>query len=341
MSTLIRPAHFTAVVQGKVKLLRYLARTKNLELGKVVHAHLIVSNQTSEDNILETNALIDLYSKCAALGSARQVFDKMHKRNVASWSSLMSGLSQNGFSFEALGLFKSMVSEDYESCKPNEYIFTTVLSSCSNVGHLQLGKQCHGYVLKSGLLFYQYVKNALVSLYSMVSDMVAAMEVLNSVPGFDSCTCNLILNGLMENNHLHEASYFLKKMLSEQIVWGKETYIAIFGLCARLQDSHLGQQVHNKIIKNDIEFDVFITSAIINMYGKCKEISNARKVFNMFKDQNVVTWTAILNAYSHHGSFEESLKLFLDMQNDEIAPNESTFSVLLNACGELSSIGYG
>ncbi|KAI3788171.1 hypothetical protein L2E82_00884 [Cichorium intybus] len=40
--------------------------------------------------------------------------------------------------------------------------------------------------------------------------------------------------------------------------------LAIFGLYARLQDSYLGQQVHNKIIKSDIDFDVFIIITVSN-----------------------------------------------------------------------------
>ncbi|KAI3782562.1 hypothetical protein L2E82_12613 [Cichorium intybus] len=40
--------------------------------------------------------------------------------------------------------------------------------------------------------------------------------------------------------------------------------LAIFGLYACLQDSYLGQQVHNKIIKSDIDFDVFIINTVSN-----------------------------------------------------------------------------
>ncbi|KAI3747572.1 hypothetical protein L6452_10071 [Arctium lappa] len=341
MSVLTQPRHVSVLVQDTVKLLRYLAQTKNLKLGKVIHARLIVSDQVYGDNVHETNSLVNLYSKCVELESAHHVFDKMNIRNVASWSALMAGLFQKGFAFEVLRLFKSMVSEDDDLCQPNEYIFATVLSSCSNVGYLLLGRQCHGYVLKSGLVFHQYVKNALVRLYSMLSDVVGAMEVLVSVPGSDTCTYNLILTGLVENGYLDEASNILRRMLAEHVMWNKATYISVFGLCARLKDLSLGHQVHNQLLMSDVEFDVFVCSAIINMYGKCKQISCARKVFDRLETRNVVAWTAMLAAYSLHGSFEESLKVFLDMQREDIVPNESTFSVLLNASAGLSSLGYG
>ncbi|KAI3813222.1 hypothetical protein L1987_17941 [Smallanthus sonchifolius] len=243
--------------------------------------------------------------------------------------------------FEVLRLFKSMVLNDFDVCQPNEYIFATVLSSCSNVGYLSSGRQCHGYVLKSGLVFHQYVKNALVRLYSMLSDVVGAMEVLVSVPGSDMCTYNLILSGLVENSYLNEASNVLRRMCAEHLVWNKATYICSFGLCARLKHLSLGSQIHNRLLKSDVDFDVFVCSAVIDMYGKCKDISSARKVFERSQDRNVVSWTAMLSAYSQHGLLEESLKLFCNMQCEEIAPNESTFSVLLNTSARLSSLGYG
>ncbi|KAK1438897.1 hypothetical protein QVD17_04709 [Tagetes erecta] len=326
------------IFHDTIKLLQYLTGTKNLHLGKALHARLIVSNQYY---VLETNSLINLYSKCSELEHARQVFDKMPERNVVSWSVLLAGYFQKRMDFQVLRLFKSMVLQDFDLCKPNEYIFATVISSCSNVGYLSSGRQCHAYVLKSGFVFYQYVKNALVRLYSLLSDVVGAMEVLVSVPGSDTCTYNLILSGLVENNCLLEASNVLKRMSAEHLVWNKATYICSFGLCARLKHLILGLQIHNQLLKSDVEFDVFVCSAVIDMYGKCKDISSARKVFDRSQDGNVVSWTAMLSAYSQHGFFEESLKLFSDMQCEEVTPNESTFSVLLNASAGLSSIGYG
>ncbi|KAL8200677.1 hypothetical protein R6Q57_012016 [Mikania cordata] len=324
-----------------VKLLQCLARAKKLVLGKVVHARLIVSNQYFGDHVLEINSLINLYSKCAELEYARQVFVKMHKRNVVSWSALLAGLFHNRMDFEVLRLFRSMVLQEFDVCQPNEYIFATVLSSCSNIGYLSSGRQCHGHVLKSGLMFHQYVKNALVRLYSMLSDIVGAMEILVSVPGSDTCTYNLLLSGLVENNYLNEASNILRRMCAEHLMWNRATYICSFGLCARLEHLILGHQIHNQLLKSDVDFDVFVCSAIIDMYGKCRDVSSARKVFDRSQDRNVVSWTAMLSAYSQHGFFEESLKLFCDMQFEGIAPNESTFLVLLNSSAGLLSLGYG
>ncbi|XP_052625680.1 pentatricopeptide repeat-containing protein At5g39680-like [Lactuca sativa] len=233
-----------------------------------------------------------------------------------------------------------MVSDHDESCPPNDYISGLVLSSCLNVRFFLLGRQCHGYLLKSGLVFNQYVKTALVRLYSLLSDVIGAMEILlycNPGLQLDTCSYNLILIGLVEKGCLDEALIMLRRMLAEEdMVWNKATYIGVFGLCALLKDLNLGMQVHNKLLKSyHFEPDESVCSTMMSMYVKCGEILSARKVFDI--RNNVVIWTAMLAAYLEHGSFEESFKLFAVMRHKDVVPNESTFSVVLTVSAELFS----
>ncbi|KAI8533993.1 hypothetical protein RHMOL_Rhmol10G0054400 [Rhododendron molle] len=270
---------------------------------------------------------------------ARQLFDEMRERNVVSWGALMAGYLQNGFPLEVVNLFRSMTLVDC-FC-PNEYILATVLSSCADCGLSVEGRQCHGYALKYGLVFHQYVKNALLYMYAMCSDVEAALGVLNSVPGADGFTYNSILKALVGNGYLSEALEVFGRMVKECVKWDSFTYVSLFGLCAALRDLKLGLQVHNRILKANIEVDEFIGSAVIDMYGKCGEISNARNVFDGMQTRNVVSWTAMLAAYFQDRCFEEVLKLFPYMEHEGVMPNEFTFAVLLNSCASLSALGHG
>ncbi|KAL0461620.1 UNVERIFIED_CONTAM: Pentatricopeptide repeat-containing protein [Sesamum latifolium] len=248
------------------KLLKASSGAKNIKFGKSIHAHLVVSNQISRDRVIERNSLINAYSKCGDIASARLLFDRMPKKNVVSWGSIMAGYLQHGCASEVIELCRCMVKVD-KLC-PNKYILATVLASCSNCGLLNQGQQCHGYALKSGLIFHQYVKNALVYMYSMLSDVKEAMRDLN-----------------------------------------------------------LGRQVHSRILKTGVDCDLFVGSATVDMYGKCGEISSMRRVFDGLHTKSEVTWTAVLTAYSHNECFEEALKLFLEMDLQNVVPNEYTFAV--------------
>ncbi|KAL5582267.1 hypothetical protein UlMin_014709 [Ulmus minor] len=325
-----------ALVENPVRLLKVAADTKNLKIGKKIHAHFVVMGSKE---LVQTNSLINLYGKCNQISVARQLFDNMRIRNVVSWGALMAGCLHNGLAWEVFGLFKSMVSFEY-FC-PNEFIMTTAISSCSDSGRVCEGKQCHGFVLKSGLMFHQHVKNVLVHMYSMFADVGGALCVFNTLPGYDIFSYNSILSGLLEHGHMEEAVEVLRMMVGKRMEWDSVTYVTIFGLCANLKILRLGLQVHSRILKSDIKFDAYVSSAIIDMYGKCAKLSIAVKFFHGLQIRNVVIWTTIMAAYFQNGFFEEALNLLSKMKLEGVCPNEYTFAVLLNSSASLSALRHG
>ncbi|KDP33014.1 hypothetical protein JCGZ_13045 [Jatropha curcas] len=332
-----RPNH-SPPTSSPIKLLKLSADTKNLKFGEIIHAHLIITNQTTQNNAIEVNSLINFYAKCNEVSIARKLFDNMLQRNVVSWSALMTGYLRNGFSLEVIRLLKDMILDDNVS--PNEYIFAIALASCSDSGRVKEGQQCHSYVLKSGLVFHQYVRNALLHMYSKSYTVKETMRVWNLVPGNDVFGYNSVLSGFLENGYLKEGLDVLSWMVKENVKWNSVTYVNVFGLCACLKDLRLGLQVHGKMLVSDAECDAYVSSTIINMYGKCGEAVNARKVFDELQSLNVVLWTTIIAAYFQNRCFEEALNLFPRMKLVS-TPNEFTFAVLLNASAGLSALRHG
>lgn len=251
----------------------------------------------------------------------------------------MVGHLHKGDHLEVLRLFKKMFS--LENGCPNEYIVTTVLSCCSDSGRVQEGKQCHGYLLKCGLVYHQYVKSALVHMYSRCFHVELAMQVLDTVPGHDVFSYNSVLNALVESGHCGEAIEVLGRLLDECVVWDNVTYVSAMGLCAQIRDLQLGSGIHAQLLKGGLMFDVFVSSTLIDMYGKCGKVLNAREVFNDLQKKNVVVWTALMTAYLQNGYFEETLNLFTCMDREDSLPNEYTFAVMLNACAGMATLRPG
>ncbi|CAM8906084.1 unnamed protein product [Rhodiola kirilowii] len=322
-----------------VKLLKRFTNAQNFNLGTAAHAQLIVTSRATDQDVTPNNSLIQLYAKCGRIVFARKVFDGMFVRNIVSWSTIMSAYVQLGCIYEVFELFKEMVNVD--SLRPNEFVLATMLSCVSKKRSSREGKQCHGFVLKSGLVFYQYVKNALVHMYSRSEDMGEALEVLGAVPGLDVVAYNSVINGLLKNGYLTEALKAFVWMVGEKVVWDSVTYVTVFSLCSHLKDLRLGSQVHGQLSKVNVQINVFLTTAMIDMYGKCNDITSARQVFADLHTRSVFSWTSMIDAYFQKRCFEESLNLLIDMLAEEILPNEYTFAVLLNSCASLSSIGHG
>lgn len=49
-----------------------------------------------------------MYAKCGSIEEARQVFEKMHKRNVVTRTSIVVGYAAPGFGKEPLQLFEQL-----------------------------------------------------------------------------------------------------------------------------------------------------------------------------------------------------------------------------------------
>ncbi|KAI4381559.1 hypothetical protein MLD38_007620 [Melastoma candidum] len=271
--------------------------------------------------------------------SYKKIFDHMHERNEVSWGALMAGYLHMGSNLEVVELLKSMRSEEH--IHPNEYILATVVSACANEGRIGEGSQFHGYVAKSGLEFYQYVKNALINLYFSCHNVRGGMRVWNTLPGHDVFSYNLVLNGLLENGYVMESLGVLSRMAGECITFDAATYSTAFGLCSSIKDLKLSRSVHCRMLRSCIDCDVFVGSSLIDMYGKCGDSRKAREIFDKLPRSNLVLWTAVMAAYFQSGCFEEALNLLPKMQLQDILPNDYTFTVLLNSCAVLSALSYG
>ncbi|KAL5152998.1 Pentatricopeptide repeat-containing protein [Glycine soja] len=284
-------------------LLKLSATAKSLRFGKTIHAQLVVRNQTSKDSdITQMNSLINLYSKCGQLKCARKL---LPQRKVVSWSVLMVGYLHK------------------------------------DSGRVQEGKQCHGYLLKSGLLLHQYAKNALIHMYSRCFHVDSAMQILDTVPGDDVFNYNCILSALVESGCQGEAAQVLKRMVDECVVWDSVTY----AFALQIRDLQLGLQIHAQLLKTGLVFDVFVGSTLIDTYEARTPSPLLCLVFDTHPCQCSTPtrhpyYTAIMTAYLQNGHFEETLNLLTKMELEDTHPNEITFAVLLNTCASMVALAY-
>ncbi|CAL9780103.1 unnamed protein product [Musa acuminata subsp. burmannicoides] len=128
-----------------VSLVSICSRINSLELGRSVHG-LIVKTISGCMDTFVCNVLLDMYAKCGNLDGCLKVFDEMgDKKNLVSWTALISGLGLHGCPHEALARFKQMESEGFE---PDRVAFLAVLSACR-----------HGGLVEEGMLMLESMKS--------------------------------------------------------------------------------------------------------------------------------------------------------------------------------------
>ncbi|KAL5859702.1 hypothetical protein ACOSQ4_000998 [Xanthoceras sorbifolium] len=110
-------------------LLQACSSMEAQELGESLHTHLIKAGYSSNTHL--TSALIDLYCKFGTIKQGKVLFDELSTKDLICWSSMIKGYGVNGYGDEALKTFSKML-----DCgvMPNDVVFISVLSACSQCG---------------------------------------------------------------------------------------------------------------------------------------------------------------------------------------------------------------
>ncbi|GFP88733.1 pentatricopeptide repeat-containing protein at2g20540 [Phtheirospermum japonicum] len=117
-----------------VSVLCACANLGSLEIGKWVHRY--VEKVKMVVGVKLGTALIDMYSKCGYLDLAEEVFDKMPRRDVICWNTMISGYAMNGNGESALRLFDEM---QRSGIRPDHVTFISLFTACSYSDMAQVG----------------------------------------------------------------------------------------------------------------------------------------------------------------------------------------------------------
>ncbi|KAF3780735.1 Pentatricopeptide repeat-containing protein [Nymphaea thermarum] len=103
-------------------------------------------------------------------------------------------------------------------------------------------------------------------------------------------------------------------------------------LCASADAAayYKGRMIYADAVVIGLETNVFVGSALVDMYGKCGVINDALVTF--FAAPNPVSWNAIIMAYTEQDNADAALKLFAALQSQGALPDDVTFLAVLTAC---------
>lgn len=307
-----------------------------LQDGKEIYA-AIVSSGYIED-IVVSNALVNMYGKCGSLEDARNVFFQMPQRDVVSWSTMIAACVQNGHGKEGLDLFYQM---QHDGIEPNPVTLLCAIDACASRAVLEEGKEIHALVAKSRYARELAVVNALISMYGKCRSLHDAKNVFDQVCKPNVVTWNAMIAVYAQNGRNREALDFFKQMQHLDVKPNQITLVCVLDACAWLADLQEGQKVNDAIIGSEYQEDVMVGTSLVNMYSKCGDLHNAKIIFDQIPQKDVVLWSAMVAACAQNGHDEEALQFFHQMQLGMLVPDPVTFVCALNACSNLSGLEEG
>ncbi|KAK2647035.1 hypothetical protein Ddye_022230 [Dipteronia dyeriana] len=149
-------------------------------LDKAQWIHLYVDKYGFGGELRVNNAIIDMYAKCGSLERAREVFDKMQRRNVISWTSMINSFAVHGDASNALAFFCKMKEEDIE---PNGVTFVGVLYACSHAGLVEEGRKIFSSMINEHNITPKHEHyGCMVDLFGRANLLREALEVIETMP---------------------------------------------------------------------------------------------------------------------------------------------------------------
>ncbi|TXG72074.1 hypothetical protein EZV62_000653 [Acer yangbiense] len=149
-------------------------------LDKAQWIHLYVDKYGFGGDLRVNNAIIDMYAKCGSLERAREVFDKMQRRNVISWTSMINSFAVHGDASNALAFFRKMKEEDIE---PNGVTFVGVLYACSHSGLVEEGRKIFSSMINEHNITPKHEHyGCMVDLFGRANLLREALEVIETMP---------------------------------------------------------------------------------------------------------------------------------------------------------------
>ncbi|KAF5740399.1 Pentatricopeptide repeat superfamily protein [Tripterygium wilfordii] len=340
-----------------------------LRMGEADLARKVFTQMEKRD-VISWTAILDVYMEMGDLRKARRIFDEMPERNEVSWSAMIARYSQSGYPEEALKLFHQMVQD---GLKPNISCLSSVLSGLASLVALQAGRSLHAHIVKTGIEEDIFICSALIDLYCKCGETKDGRQVFDSVEGKNVVSWNSMISGYSLNGHMEEAKELFDNMpkqncvswsaiiagyleykqfdkvfevFNEMLLAGEipnsSTFSSVLCACAGITSLETGKILHGKIIKFGVQYEVFLGTALTDMYAKSGDIGSSREVFNSMPEKNEISWTVMIQGLAESGFAEESLLLFEEMERtSSIAPNELMLLSVLFACSHSGLVDKG
>lgn len=312
-----------------VNLLRSSVDLNSLKVGKAVHCVAVVTN-LCEDLSVNT-ALLSMYAKLGDLEGAELVFDEMPERDCVVWNIMISAYSRNGQPKGSLELLRFM---GRSGVRPDLFTAIPAISSITRLRATELGKQMHAHVMRNGSDYQVSVHNSLIDMYCECNHLNSARKIFDLVTDKTVVSWSAMIKGYVTHDQSLDAFSLFSKMKSDGVGVDFIAIINILPACVNIGALENVKYFHGYSMKLGLNSLSTVNTAFLVSYAKCGCIEMARKLFDEenINDKDLITWNSMIGAYAKHGDWYLSFKLYNQMKDLSMKPDQVTFLGLLTAC---------
>ncbi|KAL8217867.1 hypothetical protein R6Q57_021240 [Mikania cordata] len=310
-------------------VIRSCGRLAALLRGMAVHGLVIKYGYEFEHSV--SGALIEFYCGCKVIDDGKRAYYGISNPGISDSNSLIEGLIEMGKIEEAELVFNSIVIKDSST-------YNIMIKGYSLVNRYEDSIEFFLKMPQKTLASF----NTMISVHSRNGDLNKALELFEvTKEERNTVTWNSMISGYIHNNQHENALNLYKTMHRLSINKSRSTFSSLFHTCSCLGSLQMGQSLHAQLAKTPLTSNVYVGTSLVDMYSKCGSVTDAQLSFISIVNPNVAAYTALINAYAHHGMCSEAISILENMVNNGVKPNRITFVGVLSACAHAGWVNDG
>ncbi|KAL9303468.1 hypothetical protein ACSQ67_020731 [Phaseolus vulgaris] len=185
---------------------------------------------------------------------------------------------------------------------PNSYSFSSLIKACTLLMDSAFGKAVHGHIWKNGFDSHMFVQTTLVEFYSTLGDVSGSRRVFDDMPERDVFAWTTMISALVRDGDMASAGNLFDEMPEKNIAtW----------------------------------------NAMIDGHAKLGNAESAEFLFNQMLARDIISWTTMMSCFSRNKRYMDVVRLFHDMIDKGMIPDEVTMSTVISACAHLGALDLG
>ncbi|KAL8225647.1 hypothetical protein R6Q57_018204 [Mikania cordata] len=278
-----------------------------LKTGKEIHGFF----SKREDNmyVYGGSSLVNMYSRCGDLKSAKRVFNMMPCKDQVSCSSLISGYAQNGYIKESLHLFVDLISSGLEV---DSFTISSVLGAVGDLNNSDVGKgirigiQLHAHIQKLGFESTASVGSSLVMMYSKYGNLDSCLKVFNQIIKPDLISWTAMINCYAQHGKGLEALKMFELMKKSGTEPDSVTFVGVLTACSHSGLVKEGYSYLKSMVKDyRIEPGPRHYTCMVDVIARSGSLKEAERfIRNMPIEPDSSVWGTLLAACKVHGDME-------------------------------------
>ncbi|URE22498.1 repeat-containing protein [Musa troglodytarum] len=210
--------------------------------------------------------------------------------------------------------------------------FVSALVRCRSPAEI---KKVHALATTAAMIDNLGVANKHVYMYAQRGALADAYALFSRMKERDNMSWSVIVGGFVKVGYYANCLQTFRDFVRSGLRIDNFTLPFVLRACRDTVSLRLGVEIHHLVFKAGLQSDFFVSAALVDMYARCGDVDDARKVFDRMPKRDMVTWTVMMSGYADCGNPEESLALFDRMREEGVVPDKIATVTVAFACAKL------